>query len=96
MKFFFVERNAAGEIIGLFSRPQTGIPVERLPDDDPEVLAFLAQGDIPGVNDLIDGLVTTDSFTIGLLGMLAERLPGNVPVDDIIADIKRLATPSPG
>ena len=89
MEFYFVERDEVGEIVGLFARPQPNIPKERLPADDPEVLAFLA-GKTPDLNKDIEDRSNATGFDKGLLGMLAERLPGNVTVADLKADIKRL------
>jgi hypothetical protein len=43
----FVQRNWKGEITGLFARPQSDEANEELPEDNPEVLAYLAKHPVP-------------------------------------------------
>lgn len=89
MKFVWVSRDAQGVINGVFARRQKGIAEERLLADDPEVLAFL-NPPAPDRGDVTDRIAVDDPFHKGLLGTLAERLPGNPTVDELLADIKRL------
>jgi len=44
MDVFFVERDAQGQVVGLYATPQYGRTADAvLPADDPEVAAFIAQ-----------------------------------------------------
>jgi hypothetical protein len=52
----YVQRDAAGAIVGAFANPQESLELQELPDDAPEVVAFLAEqrrfidprlGDVP-------------------------------------------------
>lgn len=43
----YVERDAQGKIKGAYNRPQPGYAVELLPDDAPEIVAFLEDQKVP-------------------------------------------------
>lgn len=44
MSGYYVQRNAAGDIVALFAREQPFIAEEFLPADHPDVLGFLNAG----------------------------------------------------
>lgn len=43
----YVSRNDSGDINGVYANPQPGYGEEVLPDDDPEVVAFLESLKLP-------------------------------------------------
>jgi hypothetical protein len=43
----YVQRDDEGNITGIFANPQPGFAEEYLPDDDPEVVAFLENQENP-------------------------------------------------
>lgn len=86
-----VIRDGQGKIETLLSvRAAKEQGVKEFKDDqDAECQAFSNPPPRPD-DEIIDARPTSDAFVSGLLGMLAERLPGSPTVDELLADIKRL------
>lgn len=61
----YVSRDDSGKINGLYANPQPGFGEEYLPDDDPQVVAFL-NPPLP-INPALDGM-KPKSITEILLG----------------------------
>lgn len=81
----YVERDAAGRIIGAYAAPQPGRAEEEKADDDPEVVAFENPPEFTDAERAEAEIVVNPALR-GLVRALAKRL-GATPAK-LIAEIK--------